>query len=105
MHSFQRWRDAIQLAPDENTVVGVMRDYVSAFPPAVIEALPPGCRPAIAEMDEDIQGAAVTLLRVELAYRGGPVGGRLLHEIAHTFAAASVRLSHIREQSNAPKKG
>ena len=97
MYRFQRWKDTLQIAPNEGTVVGVMRDYVAAIEPEVIATLPVECKRAMAL--SDIQSAAVTLLHAELMYRGTPEIGELLHEIAHTFAAASVRLSRLRGQS------
>lgn len=93
MHRFERWRDVIQRASDEKDVVRAMRDYVEAIPATVIEALPDDCQRALA--DGDIQSAAITLLHFELAYKGEPAVAELLHEIAHTYAAASMRIARL----------
>jgi hypothetical protein len=93
MHRFERWRDVIQAAPDERAIHGLMRDYVQVIPPILIAALPRECQRALGE--PDIQSAAVTILHCELNYRGEPATAELLHEIAHTFAAASMRISRF----------
>jgi predicted Zn-dependent protease with MMP-like domain len=96
MHRFQRWRQALQEAFTEEAVVGVMRDYVATIAPEVVSLLPQECREAVRE--PDLQSAAVTLIQCELAYQGSESIGVLLHEIAHTFAAASTRLTAIKKE-------
>ena len=98
MHRFQRWRAAINEARDTQAVERVVRDYVATLNP-VWNAMPEECRGALT--DPDIQGAAVTLLRCELAYHGPSDVAELLHEVAHTFAAAATRLSWIRAELRA----
>jgi hypothetical protein len=93
MHRFQRWRDILQAAPDEEAVGRAMRDYVAVLPPAVISLLPEDCQRALCDLD--IQGAAVTLLHCELGFTGDSATAELLHEIAHTFAAASTRITRL----------
>jgi hypothetical protein len=101
MHRFQKWRDALQLAPDEKTLIALMDDYVKGLPPGVVAALPEGCRRLLANGAVlDVHSAAVTLLHAELAHGGVPESGESLHEIAHTFAAAAVRLSRLRGQGD-----
>src|ERR1051325_4700627 len=101
MHRFQEWRDALNVARDEKTVAAIMRDYAHAITPQVVDLLPAEAREALSG-EMDVQGAAVTLLHVELTFRGNPEIGLLLHEIAHTFAAASVRLSRVRTEPIVP---
>ena len=96
MHRFERWRDVIQGAADENAVLRVMRDYVQVIPATVLSALPAECQRALA--DSDIQGAAITLLHCELTYQGEPAVAELLHEIAHTYAAASMRIARLAKE-------
>jgi hypothetical protein len=50
----------------------------------------------------DLQSAAVTLLRAELEFQGNPRAAQFLHEIAHTFATASVRVSRFRAELRIP---
>ena len=99
MHRFQKWRDALQIAPDEKTLMALMRDYVNGLRPDVLDTLPDGCRRVLSDSATlDVNSAAVTLLHEELAHRGVPGVGDVLHEIAHTFAAAAVRLARLRGQ-------
>lgn len=100
MHRFQRWRDIIQGVRDEDSLRRTLRDYVATVGPAVISTLPPDCQRALA--DDDIQAAAVTLLQSELAFNGEQVIAELLHEIAHTYAAASVRLTRLNREPLTP---
>ena len=101
MHRFLKWRDALNAAPDEKSVLAVIREYVAAIDPRHVELLPPECRSAL-DPRADLQGAAVTILHSELAYVGNEEVAQLLHEIAHTFAAASIRLSRLRTEPLLP---
>ena len=93
MHKFEQWREAIQAASDRHAVGRVMRQYVEAMPPAVVAMLPPECQKALS--DWDVQSAAITFLHCELAYRGDLATAGVLHEIAHTYAAASTRIARL----------
>jgi hypothetical protein len=95
MHSFLKWRDRLQVAPDSRAVNAVIRDYVSGLVPSDVNGLPQTCQIAITASPADIQAAAVTLLHAELIYAGDPHTAAFLHEIAQTFAAASVRLGQV----------
>jgi len=91
MHRFQRWREVLQSANTPRAVEMVMRDYVDSLPPGTIEVLPRECQEAL--HDPDVSAAAVVLLQCEVTARDlSPEVAAVLHEIAHTFAAASVRL-------------
>jgi hypothetical protein len=67
-----------------------MREYASALPPAVRAILSSECQAALSE-PLDVQEAAVTLVQAELALIGPSPEQDMLHEVAHTFAAAAVR--------------
>lgn len=96
MHRFKRWRDALQATPNAEAVVRVIRDYITALPSEVVDALPEDCAGALAvESAMDVQAAAVTLLHCELGYAGEPGTGDVLHEIAHTLAVAAMRLTSL----------
>lgn len=97
MHRFELWREAIQSAADSHAVGRVMRDYVEVIPPAVVAALPPECQTALS--DPDVQAAAITILHAELSYRGDSATAELLHEMAHTYAAASMRIARLGRES------
>ena len=94
MHHFDKWRDTLRIAPNVKAVSGLMRDYIAAIEPAVISVLPGDCRAALTD-PLDVQMAAVTLMQAELLHRGSAQTDALLHELAHTFAAASVRITAL----------
>jgi hypothetical protein len=96
MHRFQRWRDLLQAAHDEETIARLMRDYVETIPPSVASLLPPDCQHALA--DPNIQAAAVAILHCELVFKGEPQVAEVLHEVAHTYAAASLRMARITKE-------
>ena len=93
MHRFQKWRDMLQAAGSIRAVRSVMEDYCDAMPAEVLAKLPDEARRA--RGDSDVQSAAVSLAHCELAYRGDPETAHLLHEIAHTFAVASMRIVRL----------
>jgi len=101
MHRFEKWRDALNIAPDEKAVKALMREYVQVIDPKVIEVLPADCRMAL-DGTTDLQSAAVMILHAELAFDGPEEIAKVLHEIAHTFAAASIRLGRLRTEPLLP---
>lgn len=105
MHRFEKWRQSIQLAPDQKTVAGLVVDYVAGLVPSDVARLPLRCQKALQDPVSDIQGTAVTLLQEELAYIGDPGVAEFLNQLAHTFAAASIRLGQLqgRAEPTVPK--
>ena len=103
MHRFMKWRDALNVAPDEKTLMSVMHDYVRAIDPQLLDQMPAACRSAL-DPALDLQTAAVTILHCELAFSGPEDVAQALHEVAHTFAAASIRLSKLRTEPILPAK-
>ena len=71
----------------------MLREYVSTLTPEQLASLPEDCSRAL--RDFDVPTAAVTVLHAEMRYAGAPEVAALLHEIGHTYAAASVRLNKI----------
>ena len=100
MHRFNRWREALDAAHTQDAIDRVISEYALTLAP-ILQALPAVCREAVEQ--EDLQSAAVTLLHCELAYRGEGDLAQALHEIAHTYAAASLRMSRIKAEPLAPK--
>jgi hypothetical protein len=86
-----KWRELVQLAPDVKTVQAIMRDYVGTITP-IIGMLPQDCAEVL-RGELDIQAAAVCLLQAELRVQGSSEARALLHEVAYTFASASVRIT------------
>jgi hypothetical protein len=94
MHRFQKWRDALQMAPTQKAVAGVVADYIAALPQEAWEALPEDCV-AMLKSSGDVQTIAVCLVQAELNFRGSPEAAAIVHEVAHTFAVAAVRLTSL----------
>jgi hypothetical protein len=93
MHRFSRWKVPLTEAQSVQQVVKLMRDYVATIGVEDLGALPETCRQALTA--EDIQGSAVILVREELQFSGDPTVAEMLHEIAHTFVAASTRMASV----------
>lgn len=95
----------MSLSADPKAVAAVLQEYRACITPEQQALLPAACREAFGDTSMDIQTAAVTLLQEELAFSGTPESAALLHEIAHTFAAASTRLAQIhgRMEPTVPK--
>jgi hypothetical protein len=100
MHRFHKWRELLKAARGEQDVEHLMREYVAAIDPIVRQVLPPEVRTALD--DSDIRSAAVTILHAELKHAGPPEVAGFLHEIAHTYAAASLRLTRLGAEPVAP---
>ena len=96
MHRFSVWRDSIRLARDERTIEATLAEYVACLRPHDIAALSPRCRRVLGDPTLEVAQIAEELLREELHHRGNEQIRSMLHEIAHTFAAAAVRLSQVR---------
>lgn len=83
----------MQAAATPEVVTRVIREYVTTIPPEVLNLLPEECQRAL--KDSDVQSSAITILHCELAYHGDPFVAEALHEIAHTYAAASMRITRL----------
>ena len=100
MHRFFRWRERFQAAKDEKEIRALVAEYLLTIDHTVVKLMPVPCQEALAE--GDMQNCAVALLQAELSYSGPEDMRELLHEAAHTFAAASVRLSRLRVEPIVP---
>ena len=100
MHRFFRWRERLQAAKDEKEIRAVIAEYLLTLEHGVVKAMPEPCQAALA--DGEVQECAVALLQAELMFDGPEEMRELLHEAAHTFAAASVRLSRLRMEPIVP---
>jgi hypothetical protein len=95
MQRFLQWREAIAVADDEEAVCALVTECVNGVLPSDIASLPPACQQILENPARDVQGAAVVLLQQELCFSGDFEVAALLHEIAHTFVAASSRLGRL----------
>ena len=95
MHRFEKWRDVIGQATTPTAVQKIIRQYVDCILPSEAAKLPQACQDVLQQPDVDISSNAVTLLQEELRFTGGEESAALLHEIAHTFVAASTRLTQM----------
>lgn len=96
MDRFERWREVVQAAANEQAVEQAMREYSATVPDTLASLLPPDCQQAL--VDHDIQRAAITLLHSDLTYGGDPAVAGLLHEIAQTYALASQRIARLAKE-------
>jgi hypothetical protein len=94
MYRFHNWRDRIQSARDESAIARLIDDYALTLSPVMVESLPGTCREALS--NRSLEHAALALLQAEMGFEGAPEVKALLHEIANTYAAASVRLASLR---------
>jgi hypothetical protein len=101
MDRFLKWHELLQLAPNVKAVNAIMRDYAHSLAP-VAGTLPSECQQALAMADLDVQAAAVLLLRAELAFQGSAEAREFLHEVAHTFASAAVRITLLHAKPVVP---
>ena len=101
MHKFFRWRERLNAAQNEKEIRALVAEYLLSLDAEVVKAMPAPCRDALGV--GDVQDCAVALLHAELGYTGPEEMRQLLHECAHTFAAASVRLSKLRMEPIAPQ--
>jgi hypothetical protein len=97
MHTFERWREGLQFAPDAEAVRSVVDDYLDAIR-SVTALLPPECQRCLSA-PVDIQDAAVTLLQAELRFAGSAETAAVLLEVARTFAVAAVRITQLHGKS------
>jgi hypothetical protein len=88
---FLKWHELLQLAPNVKAVNANKRDNVHASAGS-ISTLPVECQKALAG-EFEVQDAAVVLLREELRCDGSDPARAVLHEVAHTFASAAVRIT------------
>ena len=94
MHRFYHWRVRIQDAHGERAIAQVIAEYLSMLSPAMIASLPGPCQDAL--RNRDLAQAAITLLKCEVEFNGPPDVAALLHEIAHTYAAAAVKIAGLK---------
>ena len=93
MHRFIKWRDALNATRTVAGVRSVMREYLDAIGKDVLSELP---ERFLRQIDvEDIPGCAIALIREELQFTGDQEAAAVLHEVAHTFVAASNRIAAI----------
>jgi hypothetical protein len=90
-YRFNHWREKIQDARNESSLAIVIRDYRSTLSPAIVDSLPSECRDSLD--NNDIPGAALTLLQCEVTHKGSPEVAAFLHEVAQTYAAAAVKIA------------
>ena len=94
MYHFRHWRVQIQNAHNENAIARVIQDHRLTLSPVMVESLPAACRETL--NNSNLPHAALALLQAEMGFKGPPEVAALLHEIANTYAAASVRIAVFR---------
>lgn len=100
MYQFVHWKSALQKANNPQEVHKVLTEYASGIAPGDKIGLPAACKRVLLEVD--MRGGAPVLVREELAFDGDSATANLLHEIAHTFVAAAIRVAHLEAGSRVP---
>ena len=90
----------MQAASSVEAVERIVREYVDSIPVTVIAALPDEAKRALGE--RDVASAAVAILHCELAFKGDSETAAALHEVAHTFAAAALRITRLDREPLTP---
>jgi len=93
-----RWQSLIQTAPDEDSVIALVRRYLGTLSDAEVKRLPPGCRPTLPSTREEIASWAVTMMRAEMGYKGDAETGSLLQQMVVVFSEASTRFAQLAQQ-------
>jgi hypothetical protein len=102
MHRFAGWRKTLSAAATEQQLAARVNDWVNSIPPEQLARLPERVRNVLLnEAAHDIEGAAVSLLQYELTFSGDAEMAAMLHEVAYTCAAASIRLGQLRGREQA----
>lgn len=96
MDRFERWREVILAAGDEQAVEQAVREYAATLPPTIASLLPPEGQKAL--VDHDIQRAAVTLLHCDLAFTGDAAVAEILRQLAQAYASASQRIARLSQE-------
>lgn len=93
-----RWQSLIQTAPDEESVIGLVRRYLGTLSEAEVKRLPAGCRPTLPSGREEVASWAVTMMRAEMGYKGDTDTASLLQQMAVVFSEASTRFAQLAQQ-------
>ena len=90
-----RWQILIQVAPNEDAVIALVRRYLSTLSEAEFLRVPPDFRPTLPSTRDEVAGWAVQLVRGEMKFTGEPATAELLHQMAVVFSEASTRFAQL----------
>ena|SRR5260221_2409215 len=93
------WHEQLEMAKSVPEVVILTRDYLATLAPYDLAPIPADCRPHHIRDASDIDFWNLRLAEQCRSVWGTEVDGRVLHEIANFFLRASVKVSHISEES------
>ena len=91
-----RWERRLDRAPDVESLVSLVRDFVESYAPEHFARLPEDCRPGPIKYEDDIDYWAYRLGQRYRAENDEPVDARLLHELLDFFLHALIRLAELR---------
>lgn len=87
------WEGRLQLAPDVAEVLSITREFLAAFTPEELDALPMGCQPPLKLVDvDDINSYAFDLMKHKC---GDADDGELVQQLSAYFSNASTRISKL----------
>lgn len=91
----QYWHNRIRQAPDEESVLRVVAEFVASLPQEGIAKLPELSRPHGLMGREDVIAHNVQVARDELLCDGPQAVRELLRDMANVFTEASTRLTAL----------
>ena len=86
------WMDRLAACEAPGDVCRLSAEFLSAWPPAKLDELPPGCKPPRLSSAEDVAIYAVTLTRTQLS---GTHSAFQIHALAMFFNEASKCLARM----------
>ena len=95
--AYKEWRASIEMAPDVDHLVQLVRAYLSGWKAAELRHLPQELAATSPVNSADIIARAVFASRLELGFEGNEHDRRLLREMSLTLAAAANRLQLLQK--------
>lgn len=96
MHGTNDWRGFLVIAPTEEDVIRLTREYVATWSPEQIAQLPAECRPGRIRDGEDIGQWAYELAQAHCSLRFADDEDRLVASLLAFTAEAVARIAEVR---------
>ena len=96
MQAHNNWRAFLAIAPTEEDVIRVTREYVATWGPEQIAQLPAECRPGKIRDGEDIGRWAYDLARAHCSLRFTGEEDQLLASLLAFIGHASARIAEVK---------
>jgi hypothetical protein len=90
-----RWQSLIQVAPNEDAVIALVRRYLGTLSETQFQRMPADFRPSLPSTREEVAGWAVQMVRAEMKFSGDSEAAALLRQMAIVFSEASTRFAQL----------